>query len=551
MTIGTVIRALAGALLVLGVVVPVTAAQPQPAFQWREEYLTAPDGTRLHADILRPAGLADDVRTPVIMTVSPYRNQLAYLTLPRPQGGPVTDYLAIGALLEAGYTYVIVDLRGFAGSSGCPDFGGPGERGDVRTAVEWAADAPWSTGRVGLYGVSYEGWTGVMGLAERPRGLAAVATFGPVVDPYSYLYMQGVSWRFSGKPVVETGIRPADGVGLEHLLFASIPGHWNSSPEYRANAGQIPLDCYLPYLAETANHDPGTAFWRERELVEKVRGSTTPVFLGQGLVDYNTRPYRVFDFWDALGPGEHRAWFGQWGHRDCQDKCAGPDFTADMRAFFDRHVAGRDVELPGPRITVNAADGSWRGEQRWPPADAARVPVPLRTGSYTHRGLLPGPDREIWTISEPLPTPQHLAGIPTATLRLDGPPAATVAMELYDVEPSGRATVITRGIAPVSATARIRLLAQDWPIAAGHRIGIRIVDMVDDVWAGAGVNAPVTVVAAEVELPLLTTLRSADLPGGAGVDLIKWKAERVLTLGPGVVENASVPLNLPAPSPAP
>lgn len=550
-TFRTVIRAVAGALLLLGVLAPVTVAEPAPGFQWREEYLTAPDGTRLHTDVLRPEGIADDVRTPVVVTVSPYRNQLAYLTIPRPQGGPVVEYSPAARFLAAGYTYVIVDLRGFAGSSGCPDFGGPGERSDVKTAVEWAADAPWSTGDVALFGLSYEGWTGVMGLAEQPRGLRAVATFAPVVDAWSYLYMQGIAWRFSGKPVIETGLRPADGVGFEHLLFASIPAHWNSSPEYRANAAQLPLDCYRPYLAETANHDGSTPFWRDRDLVEKVRGSTVPVFLGQGFVDYNTRAHRVFDLWDALGPGEHRAWFGQWGHRECTEKCNGPDFTTELIAFFDRHVAKKDVTVPGPRITIGQGDGTWRSEEQWPPADSRRIPVPLRTGTFTHRGLLPGPDREIWTISEPLAHTQHLSGIPTASLTLDGPPAATVAVQVYDLAPDGRGTLVTQGIAPVSETARIRLLGQDWPVPAGHRIGIRIVDTVDDVWATAGVNAPVTVREAVLELPLLATERRPDLPGGTGFELAKWRAERVTTLGPGVVENAGVPLNLPAPAPAP
>jgi predicted acyl esterase len=52
--------------------------------------------------------------------------------------------------MQRGYTYVMVDLRGFGGSSGCLDWGGPGEQSDVQTAVEWAATQPWSTGHVGM-----------------------------------------------------------------------------------------------------------------------------------------------------------------------------------------------------------------------------------------------------------------------------------------------------------------------------------------------------------------------------------------------------------------
>ncbi|WP_433725333.1 CocE/NonD family hydrolase [Nocardia sp. CA-129566] len=539
-------RGLAGILLILGVLAPVTAAEPVGVpYEWSQSYITAADGTRLHADILRPEGIAADTRTPVVLTVSPYRSHAAYLSVPRLQGGPSTDDLHVAMFLNAGYTYVIVDLRGYGGSSGCPDFGGPGERSDVATAVTWAAEQPWSTGRVGMIGTSYEGWTGMMGLATKPAGLAAVASFGPVVDPYSYVYMQGVSWKFSGKPVTEQGIRPSDTTGMEHLLIASTPGRPDDPPEYQSNAVQISPECYAQFAANTTNHDGGTAFWRARDLVEQLRGNTIPLFLGQGFLDYNTRAYRVFDVWNALGPGDHRAFFGEWGHSDCDTKCGTPDFDTELLAFFDKHVAGRDVQVPGPRITVGQFDGGWRSETAWPPADARRVPIDLRTGVYTDRGLLPGPDREIWSISEPLTTDQHISGIPTAALQLSGPPAATVAVELFDIAPDGRATVITRGIAPVADTADIRLLAQDWPLRAGDRLGVRITDVVDDVWSHAAANSQVTVLAARLELPLLGTPRTPDLTGGTSEAWAKWRDQKVRTLGADVLKNAVMPMNLP------
>lgn len=538
-------RALIGVLLVVGAVVVPGQAAAEASFQWRQEYITTADGLRLHADVLRPAGLADDVKTPVIMTVSPYRAHLAYLSQPTPKGGPSTENLQIDLFLAAGYTYVIVDLRGFGGSNGCPDFGGPGERADVKSAVEWAAGQSWSTGKVGLVGVSYEGWTGLMGLLEQPAGLAAVASFEPVADPYAYLYMQGVSWKFSGKPVTESGVRPGDSAGLEHLLIASTPGHWEDSGEYRMNALNIDLACYQRYLADTTDHDGTAAYWQDRNLANRLRGNTIPLFLGQGFIDNNTRPDRVFDLWNGLGAGEHRAWFGQWGHRTCTTKCGTPQFDVELLAFFDRHVAGKDVTVPGPRITVGQFDGQWRGEQAWPPADSRAVAMNLNTGVYTDRGLIPGADREIWSISQPLEQDQHLAGAPSATLTLDGPAQATVAVEVYDIAPGGMGTVITRGIAPVSATTQVRLLAQDWPIQAGHRIGIRITDVVDDLWAHAPALAQVKVNAAQIRLPLLTGARVADVQGGLSDGISKWRAEKSLTLSPDLLNNARVTVDFP------
>ncbi|MEV0077295.1 CocE/NonD family hydrolase [Nocardia neocaledoniensis] len=523
-------RVVAGVALVLGTATPVSAEPVNAAFTWTQEYVTAADGTRLHMDILRPAGLADDARTPVLLTASPYRSHTAYLTQPRPEGGPSTDNLPVEWALQAGYTYVIADLRGFGGSNGCPDFGGPGEQADVATAVEWAASRPWSTGRVGVVGTSYEGWTGMLALAAKPKGLAAVAAFEPVVDPYTYLYMQGISWKFGGKPLTEDGLRPADFAGPEHLAIAHTPGRWDDSPEYQANAVQMTQACMDSYLALTTDHDPANPGWRDRDVVEDLRGNTIPLFLGQSFLDSNTRADRVIDAWQAMGPGEHRGWFGQWGHSDCRSRCGTTHFNDELAAFLDRHVAGADVEVPGPPVTVGQFEGGWRSEEVWPPADTRRVGVELRTGEYRDRGLLPGPDREIWSVSAPVADTLHLAGRATATMELAGPPNATVALELYDIAPDGRATVITRGIAPVTPQAQIRLLWQDARLTAGHRLGIRITDVVDDVWSHAPANATVTVRAARLELPLLTTARETDLTGGVPIWHARWRTEETIQL---------------------
>ena len=76
-----------------------------------------------------------------------------------------------------------VHLRGFGGSTGCLDWAGPREQADVVKAVEWAASQPWSTGSVGMYGKSYDGVTGLIGVNKQPAGLKAVVSQEPVYDP--------------------------------------------------------------------------------------------------------------------------------------------------------------------------------------------------------------------------------------------------------------------------------------------------------------------------------------------------------------------------------
>jgi uncharacterized protein len=62
------------ALAVLGLA-PAAQADPPPAGStWTQATITEPDGTRLHADVLRPSNLPAGAKTPVIVSVGPYFN---------------------------------------------------------------------------------------------------------------------------------------------------------------------------------------------------------------------------------------------------------------------------------------------------------------------------------------------------------------------------------------------------------------------------------------------------------------------------------------------
>src|SRR5215211_5645230 len=201
---------LSTAALFCAVVPSSFAAAPPPGADWSQAYFDSQDGNaRLHADVLRPKGLAADAKTPVILSIGPYFNHSGQTGALGPvedtpydpvSGGPSDrfyDFINGAKVFERGYTWVQVDLRGFGGSSGCLDWAGPGEQADVKAAVEWAASQPWSSGHVGMYGKSYDGVTGLMGVALEPSGLDAVVSQEPVYDMYRYLYSNRVRFENS------------------------------------------------------------------------------------------------------------------------------------------------------------------------------------------------------------------------------------------------------------------------------------------------------------------------------------------------------------------
>src|SRR3954467_751803 len=194
--------AVAALALFLSFAIPAKADPPPPGSTWSQASITEADGTRLHADVLRPSSLPAAAGARVILWIGPYFNHSGQTGPAGPvEGTPYTptgdagpsarfyDFINGAKLMERGYTWVQVDLRGFGGSTGCLDWGGPGEQADVKAAVEWAAAQPWSTGKVGMYGKSYDGVTGLIGIKQQPKGLAAVVSQEPVYDLYRYLYM--------------------------------------------------------------------------------------------------------------------------------------------------------------------------------------------------------------------------------------------------------------------------------------------------------------------------------------------------------------------------
>lgn len=499
------------------------ADDPPDGTTWTEEYFASGDGTMLHADVLRPKSLPKDARTPVLLTVSPYTNHSGQ-TGPEGNSGPsgrFNDFTVPARIWERGYTYVIVDLRGTGGSAGCNDWGGPGERMDAKAAVEWAASRPWSTGSVGVLGKSYDGWTGLMAIAERPKGLAAVLSMEPVYSGYRYLYMDGV--RF-----VNSVATPGSFTAID-----AMPGSSQDSVEYHVNGTGPNGPCYGANIGQQQLDDPTVDFWRARDLIPDARGATTPLFLTQGFLEANTKPDGAFAFFNGMA-GPKRAWFGEWDHvRGWETNSDGElmtgrgGFIEEAMRFFDHYVKGvplADARTDrDPPVVVQGADGRFRSERVWPPADAVLRTTKLRAGSYVDDGKNNGDGGGagigLWSISAPLPHAAHLTGEPVVELDVTATPRSNLVVNVYDIGPDNQALMISRGamlIRGESTRVSPEMYGQDWPLAAGHRIGVLVSGANSEWWVHAPTNQPVTVSGGTIALPFVRDARGSYIDGVAG-----------------------------------
>lgn len=537
---------LAGALLAA----PSHAAVPAGA-EYSEAYFESGDGTRLHADVIRPEGAG---RTPVILHVTPYNGHAdpyaGRTPLSNPPPAPWSAWLRT---VEDGYTLVVVDLPGFGASDGCWDNAGPREQAAVKAAVEWSATRSWSTGRVGMVGLSYPGLTGVMGLATQPEGLAAVAALSPWADVYAGYYTDGLP-HWVGPFTVPAG----------YTAETQLPGTINDSAGYHDSWARNEPNSVCPgTYSGVFDRDPAAAYWRERDILDRVAESDVPVLASQGFLDFNVLPNQIAQLYPRLH-NPRGLWLGQFGHELPPGEGA---MLARIRRFFAEHLKGQPPAQPDPAVVLQEAPSlRWRTEEQWPPADADAYALGIRPGSYRDvRGNVAGDNvweyslptipasaapvkgQGTWTITKPLPSEAHLSGVPRVEATAIGPAQARFVALLYDISPDGSAFLITRGAAMLrSGAVDIELHPQDWRLAAGHRIGLLISGSDDSYWVPTeATGAEVEVESGSLTLPLLRYLRDEFVEGKPGP---RWDAvKRPIRIDQGTIDGATVSAEPPPP----
>lgn len=180
------------------------------------------DGVILRADVFRPAV---EGRYPVILSYGPYAKGLPYqVGYPDQWHALVRDFpeVARGSTcryqnwevvdpekwVPHGYACVRVDSRGAGRSPGLLDIFSPRETRDFAACIEWAAGQPWSSGRVGLNGISYYAINQWLVAGLQPPHLAAICAWEGAADYYRDWHRHGgILCTFTGawfKAQVET-----------------------------------------------------------------------------------------------------------------------------------------------------------------------------------------------------------------------------------------------------------------------------------------------------------------------------------------------------------
>ncbi len=239
----------------------------------RDILVTTPDGGHVCALVVRPRAGAS--RLPALLNFTIYSGDRL----------PLSE-----ARRSASHGYAGVE--GFTRGKACsPDQPWPAERdgADAAAVVDWISAQPWSDGRVGMYGGSYEGFTQWAAAKHMPKALKALmpsVTFAPGIDfpmdgnifmnyaypwPFYTTNEKGLDdatysdaprwdrlnrdWYVSGRPYRE--LERIDGVPnpifkrwTEHPLYDA---YWRAMIPYRGDFARIDI----PVLTTTGYYDGG------------------------------------------------------------------------------------------------------------------------------------------------------------------------------------------------------------------------------------------------------------------------------------------------------
>lgn len=388
-------------LLLVGAVILSLASRSSA--QRESIYLTMSDGTQIAADVWLPVNLKPGEEIPVILRAVRYWRGY--------QPGPIAPIVRWLGLMDmdaehtrwatAGYAYVTVDVRGSGASFGqwyIP--WSPEEIVDLGEVVDWIVAQPWSNGRVGTFGVSYDGNTAEMIATLNHPAVQAVVTQYSDFDVYAYLLRPGgvynqwflESWHqftqkldandvcalaeAAGEPCsniqqVIAGVRlvddDRDGLQLAAAIAGRAPVNLSQigqTLEYRddewGSTGKT-LDDITPYSAQTA-----------------IEASGVPLYVWVSYLDFALVEGALNRYLTFSNP--QKLIIGPWNHGGGEhaDPFLPPDTPTDPSPeaqfqmvvdFFDAYLKDEPAAEPTWGITYyTLGEGDWKTTSTWPPA---------------------------------------------------------------------------------------------------------------------------------------------------------------------------------------
>ncbi|HEY0379679.1 MAG TPA: CocE/NonD family hydrolase [Pyrinomonadaceae bacterium] len=371
------------------------------------------DGVKLHTVILVPKGAR---RAPILLTRTPYNaTGLTTHSASSHLGPSLQGYdNATDVIVEGGYIRVVQDIRGKYGSEGDyvmnrPLVGplnptGVDHATDTYDTIDWLVkNVPESNGRVGILGISYDGFLPLMALVNPHPALKVSVPMNPMVDGWrgddwfhnGAFRQQGMSYIYDQEATRANDVKWWTSHHDDYDMFMEAV----SAGELGKRRGMEQLGFWRKLL----EHPAYDAFWRE-QAVDKILSAQplkVPVMLVHSLWDQEDI-YGGIAVYKAIEPKDTNndkvfLVLGPWHHgQEIREGSAlgALKFGSDtalafrrevLRPFLDQYLKDDAPKANiAPVTAFETGTNTWRRLTSWPagcPAGCAVRATPLYLAS--------------------------------------------------------------------------------------------------------------------------------------------------------------------------
>lgn len=353
------------------VATPVASGVPGMVFD-HDVPVSMTDGIQLRLNIYRPGKPG---RYPVLMLMGPYgkdtsmadspayKTSWAKLIAKYPDLCKTSScrYIRFEApdperWVANGYIVIHADVRGAGASPGVLDPFSPRETEDYATLITWAAHQPWSSGKIGLLGTSFQAINQYQVAALKPEGLAAILPWEGAYDQYREIAYYGgipnVAWEYWWTHQVV----PNQNGNAGTSLVDSINGGKNTGAPLSAEA--LKENRVDPVDAFAKNPFDGGYYHQRTPEGGRI---TVPMLAVANWTDWSTAGYLAAaskQKWLRIQTGDHLTPF----YSD--------EAIALQKRFFDHFLKGANngwEKEPRVAVEVRRPNGaSWRYASAWP-----------------------------------------------------------------------------------------------------------------------------------------------------------------------------------------
>jgi len=379
-------RRLLAVLLLIG---SFEAAQaPAVQFGFRQVMIPMRDGIHLQTVILTPPNQTQPL--PILFERTPYGV---------PADGSIPAGGALKELMQDGYIFVYQNLRGRFQSEGTfelssrvdlKDPKATNETTDAYDSIEWLVkNVPNNNGKVGIWGVSYDGLTAAMTLLHPHPALKAVSEQASPADQWMNddFHRYGAlreSYAFEYS-VLEQAEKNAN-TNFEFETFDTYSWYLNLGPLSNINTRY--LYDKIPFWNSIVAHPDYDSFWKAEAWVNQLHSASVPNLNVAGFWDQEDPwgPWQIYRHSEendpnhlnyiVAGPWRHGQWktakaeslgliqFG--GHNTAVE------FRENIEAVWFRYwLHGKGEKFPWKASTFETGSNTWKTYPAWPPKSTA------------------------------------------------------------------------------------------------------------------------------------------------------------------------------------